>query len=273
MSEMNNLKVLGLIKETKQVYEDHDGRKTYNADESISNMSIDEDELNTLIVEDSENKAQYLIHIDMKNKNSWLDQTTEFYVEPAGEKLIPTHLPKEDTFIEGLSIDPKTLTCSYVKPALDMDEFCELTEEAEKDFKDRYGSGPEERIPGIAYDSNWDFESNIEKELYERRKERFVSSYIDDHTQVEDYIKNNVFSCQYGFKDDNFVSLNEDLFTPNPERPANEIYKMNEALTKLTDVRRKLHKNEELDIMAEKKPGDVLLNKMLMAEKFKSDGR
>ena len=51
-----------------------------------------------------------------------------------------THLPKDETFIEGFAINPKTLQYTYVRTNanddLDFDEYNDLYNEAEQAFND-----------------------------------------------------------------------------------------------------------------------------------------
>ncbi len=108
--EMNNLKVLGLIYEKKENEEFYD-----NHDEFMeSGVGWGTHEYNTLFVEDSKNKAQYYIHLD--NYKTYDFDLPEFYIEPAKEEKTMTHLPKDETYIEGLAINPKTLDYTYNMP-------------------------------------------------------------------------------------------------------------------------------------------------------------
>lgn len=108
--EMNNLKVLGLIHEEKGNEDFYD-----NFDEFLeSGDGWGTHEYNTLLVEDVKNKAQYYIHLD--NYKTHDSNLPEFYIEPAKEEKTMTHLPKDETYIEGFAINPKTLNYTYNIP-------------------------------------------------------------------------------------------------------------------------------------------------------------
>ena len=102
--EMNNLKVLGLIQDQKIVDE-----------ECFGSWELGKDKFNTLLVEDVKNKAQYYIHIDIKERDD-IDSRVNLTIEPAKEEKLMTHLPKDETYIEGFAIDPRTLNYTYDMP-------------------------------------------------------------------------------------------------------------------------------------------------------------